>query len=94
MRVFDTPHGRISIKRLPTGWWHLRGKGPGNWVQLPAWPLNEELIRHYAFDEAGEPFLRAAVSVAIFEQRCGVCSGSGAVGQELCPGCHGEGMAP
>lgn len=51
----------IEVRRLDSGWWHVRGEGPCNWTQPPRWPASEKSIRAHAFPEASEEFLRAAV---------------------------------
>ncbi len=54
----------INVKRLPTGYYHVRGEGPCNWTQPEEWPCSEEQIRACAFPEAGETFLRAAIEAS------------------------------
>ena len=54
----------ISVKRLPSGYWHIRGKGVCNWTQPQWWPCSEQEIRAAAFSEAGESFLEEVVRVA------------------------------
>lgn len=54
----------ISIKQLPTGYWHIRGHGGCNWTQPPRWPCDEATIRASAFPEASESFLREVVRLA------------------------------
>ena len=54
----------ITIKRLPTGYYHIRGKGPCEWSQPPE--LTEEAIRAHAFPEASEDFIRSAINAAEF----------------------------
>jgi hypothetical protein len=51
---------KITIRRLSTGWWHIRGHGPCNWAQPPRWPCTAEELRQHAFPEASEEFLMAA----------------------------------
>ena len=57
-------YGEVSIRRLSTGYWHIRGKGPCEWTQPPEWPCAEKLIRDSAFPQASEQFLRAVVRLA------------------------------
>ena len=52
---------QISVRQLPSGWWHIRGVGPCNWAQPPSWPCSDEELRQSAFCQAGESFIRAAV---------------------------------
>ena len=56
----------IEIRRLESGYWHIRGEGPCNWAQLRCSPseLHSETIaagvRRDAFPEASEEFIYAA----------------------------------
>ena len=54
----------ITIQRLSSGYYHIRGEGPCNWAQPPRWPCSEDVLRQHAFPEASEPFLRAAVTLS------------------------------
>lgn len=54
---------QITVKRLKSGYWHIRGQGPCNWAQPPEWPCSEEALRKHAFPEASERFLQEAVSM-------------------------------
>ena len=47
----------ITIKRLDSGYYHIRGEGICNWTQPPYWPCDGEMIREHAFPEASEEFL-------------------------------------
>ena len=51
----------ITVKRLETGWYHLRGYGPCEWAQPPYWPCTEEVLRAHAFPHASEAFIREAL---------------------------------
>jgi hypothetical protein len=51
----------ISVRRLDGGYYHVRGHGPCEWAQPPAWPCSEETLRAHAFPEASEGFIRAAL---------------------------------
>lgn len=53
----------IKVKRLSSGWWHLRGNGPCNWAQPPYWPCSEDVLRASAFAQASESFIRAAMKL-------------------------------
>ena len=48
----------IELKRLPSGYTHLRGNGPCNWAQVPRWPCGERDLLDGAFPEASKEFLR------------------------------------
>lgn len=52
---------RITAKRLESGWWHIRGRGPCNWAQPPHWPCSEQVLRQHAFPEASDVFIRSAM---------------------------------
>ena len=52
---------RIEIRRLSSGYYHLRGRGPCNWTQPTVWPCTEETLRSSAFPQASEAFLRACL---------------------------------
>ena len=48
----------LTIKRLPSGYWHIRGSGPCNWAQPPFFPCDNLTLREHAFCQAGETFLQ------------------------------------
>ena len=52
----------INIRVLPSGYYHVRGRGPNNWAQPPQWPCSEEALREHAHPEASEKFIRDAMS--------------------------------
>ena len=54
----------ITVARLSSGYFHVRGMGPCNWAQPPTWPCGEETLRESAFPEASEEFIRAAINRA------------------------------
>lgn len=56
-----TPEQKITERRLESGYWHIRGVGPCNWLQSPGWPTTYEVACAWAFPEASEEFLRAVV---------------------------------
>jgi len=58
----------ITITQLPSGYWHIRGRGPCNWAQPPHWPCSEEVLRAHAFPQASEEFF--ADALAEHEARC------------------------
>lgn len=47
----------ITVKRLDTGYWHIRGHGPCNFAQPPVWPCDVETLREHAHPEASETFI-------------------------------------
>ena len=50
----------ISVKRLESGWYHVRGRGPCEWAQPPTWPCSEETLREHAFPQASDEFIAEA----------------------------------
>lgn len=58
----------ITVKRLESGYWIIRGayecSGVCNWAQPPHWPCSEQVLREHAFPEASEQFIRAAMMIA------------------------------
>ena len=51
----------LEIRRLDSGYWHIRGNGPCEWAQPPTWPCDEATLRAHAFPESSETFIRAAL---------------------------------
>lgn len=51
----------IQVKKLDSGYYHVRGRGLCNWAQPPQWPCSEEMLRARAFGEASEEFIREAL---------------------------------
>lgn len=56
-----TPH-TITVRRLESGYYHVRGQGPCNWAQPPEWPCDEATLRAHTFGEASEDFVRSALA--------------------------------
>lgn len=54
----------ITVRRLSTGYYHIRGVGPCNWAQPPHWPCDEATLQQHTFPEASESFLRAVLHLA------------------------------
>lgn len=54
----------LEIRRLESGYYHIRGRGPCNWAQPPHWPCSTEVLRAHAFPEASEQFLLEAEAEA------------------------------
>jgi len=52
---------RIEVRRLPSGYYHVRGRGPCNWSQPPVWPCSDETLRLHAFPQASEAFIQTAL---------------------------------
>lgn len=55
---------QITVRRLDSGYWHVRGVGPCNWAQPKTWPCSEDELRQSAFPQASEAFIRAALRLA------------------------------
>lgn len=53
---------KLEVRQLPSGYWHIRGRGPLNWAQPPTWPCDEETFRAHCFVQASEGFIRAALA--------------------------------
>lgn len=53
---------KITVTRLSSGFYHVRGVGPCNWAQPTTWPCAEEELRRCAFPEASEAFIRVALA--------------------------------
>jgi len=51
----------VTIRRLSSGYYHVRGSGPCEWAQPPHWPCSEAVLREHAFPEASERFIRTAL---------------------------------
>lgn len=54
----------LTITRLPSGYYHIRGHGPCEWAQPPIWPCSEDVLRSHAFSQASEHFLQQAIRAA------------------------------
>ncbi len=55
----------VRVRQLPSGWWHIRGRGPCNWSQPPIWPCSESVLREHAFPQASEKFFSDALKIAL-----------------------------
>ena len=62
-----TAANRITARQLPSGYWHVRGRGPCNYSQPPHWPCDEQTLRANAHPEASDEFLRTAIDAALGE---------------------------
>lgn len=54
----------VTVKRLSSGFFHIRGRGPCNWSQPPHWPCSEAELRAHAFPEASEEFFLEALRMS------------------------------
>jgi hypothetical protein len=57
-----TTFGGVTVTRLPSGYFHLRGVGPCNWAQPEHWPCSEEELEAAFFHEAGASFRRVVAA--------------------------------
>ena len=57
----------ITVKRLQSGYWHIKGKGPCNYSQPPYWPCDYQMLERFAHPEASERFLHQAEEVAMIK---------------------------
>jgi hypothetical protein len=66
-------HGHVTVKKLSSGYFHLRGYGVCNWAQPKHWPCSEKELRASAFCEAGEEFILdcIALSETLRNHACG-----------------------
>lgn len=66
--AMDSMHHReralILVRRLDSGYWHVRGRGVNNWSQPPCWPASHDELRAHAHPEASEIFLARAAARA------------------------------
>lgn len=58
----------INAKRLESGYWHIRGRGPCEWAQPPCWPCDEKTLREYAFPQASERFIRSVIRAFVAQE--------------------------
>ena len=60
----------ITVKRFPTGYYHISGAGVCDWSQPPRWPCDEATLRDYACPEASETFIACAIERAAEDRQC------------------------
>ena len=60
----------ITVKRFPTGYYHISGAGVCDWSQPPRWPCDEAVLRDYACSEASETFIAYAMERASEDRQC------------------------
>jgi len=53
---------KIEIKKLPSGYYHIRGRGPCNWAQVEKWPCSESDLLAGNF-QGGEDFINAVMEL-------------------------------
>ena len=51
---------KIIIKRLPSGYYHIRGEGPCNWAQVQTLPCSEEELIACSFQVSAD-FINSAM---------------------------------
>lgn len=52
----------IAVRKLESGYFHVRGRGPCEWAQPPCWPCDEATLRQHSFPEASERFIWDALA--------------------------------
>ena len=52
----------ITVERLSTGYFYLRGDGPCEWAQPDHWPCDEPTLRASAFPAASDKFIHEALA--------------------------------
>lgn len=52
---------KIKVKKLSSGYYHIRGEGPCNWTQPPRFPCRKEMLEEYSFPEASKSFINSVV---------------------------------
>lgn len=57
----QSEHQKISVRRLSSGFSHIRGRGPCNWAQPPCYPCAEAVLREHAFPAASEEFIQTVL---------------------------------
>jgi hypothetical protein len=57
----STREPTITVQKLSSGYYHVRGDGPCEWSQPPHWPCSEDVLRTHAFPEASERFIQSAL---------------------------------
>jgi hypothetical protein len=55
----------ITVRKLSSGYYHIRGQGVCNWAQPQVWPCDEATLRAAAFPEASEQFIGATILAAL-----------------------------
>lgn len=53
----------VTVQKLSSGYWHLRGRGPCNWAQPPEWPCDEAVLRGHASSGASDEFIRSCMEL-------------------------------
>jgi len=51
----------ITVTRLSSGYYLVRGDGPCEWAQPPSWPCDETTLLAHTFPEASAEFFNAAL---------------------------------
>jgi hypothetical protein len=60
---------KVTVKKLDSGYYHVRGVGPCNWSQPPTWPCDESTIRQHAHPESSDEFIASAARVRRLDGR-------------------------
>ena len=51
----------MTIRKLESGYFIIRGEGPCNWAQVPIYPCSEAALRQSAFPECSEDFILSVI---------------------------------
>lgn len=51
----------ITITKLSSGYYLIKGNGPCEWAQIEKWPCSENEFREGCFKEASEEFIKSAL---------------------------------
>ncbi len=55
---------RITVRKMSSGAYHIKGEGPCNWSTVPEWPCSRETIRQCGDLAACREFLDDAARAA------------------------------
>jgi hypothetical protein len=55
---------QIKVKKLPSGYYHIRGIGPCNWAQVQQWPCTLYELRMGNF-QGGEDFIESVMKLSL-----------------------------
>ena len=54
----------IQIKKLPSGYYHIRGHGLCNWAQVEKWPCTIEELKLGNF-QGGKDFIESVMKLSL-----------------------------
>jgi len=56
---------KITVTRLSSGYFHVRGEGPCNWAQPATWPCGEQALRFASFQTPSDEFIKSALKAMV-----------------------------